>query len=113
MGSAAGVADFMMPLANGTQTGGSVIRPAALCGIYGYKGSYNHLDGTGVRHIKPSIDTLGHFGRSLDDTELMRAVLVGHTPQPLSAPSVPPRIGICRTGEWHAAKPETVAHRFL
>ena len=109
MGSAAGVADFMMPLANGTQTGGSVIRPAALCGIYGYKGSYNHLDGTGVRHIKPSIDTLGHFGRSLDDTELMRAVLVGHTFRPLSAPSVPPRIGICRTSEWHAAKPETVA----
>ena len=109
MGSAAGVADFMMPLANGTQTGGSVIRPAALCGIYGYKGSFNHLDGTGVRHIKPSIDTLGHFGRSLDDIELMRTVLVGQSFRPLSAPSVPPRIGICRTSEWHAAKPETVA----
>ena len=109
MGSAAGVADFMMPLANGTQTGGSVIRPAALCGIYGYKGSFNHLDGTGVRHIKPSIDTLGHFGRSLDDIELMRTVLVGKTFRPLSTPSVPPRVGICRTSEWHAAKPETVA----
>ena len=109
MGSAAGVADFMMPLANGTQTGGSVIRPAALCGIYGYKGSFNHLDGTGVRHIKPSIDTLGHFGRSLDDIELMRTVLVGETFSPLAPPSVAPRIGICRTSEWHAANPETVA----
>ena len=109
MGSAAGVADFMMPLANGTQTGGSVIRPAALCGIYGYKGSFNHLDGNGIRHIKPSIDTLGHFGRSLDDIELMRTVLVGESFTPLTPPSTPPRIGICRTSEWHAAKPETVS----
>ena len=77
MGSAAGVADYMVPLANGTQTGGSVIRPAALCGVYGYKGSFNHLDGSGIKHLKPSIDTLGHFARSIDDLELMRCVLTG------------------------------------
>ena len=109
MGSAAGVADFMIPLANGTQTGGSVIRPAALCGIYGYKGSFNHLDGTGIRHIKPSIDTLGHFARSLNDIELMRSVLTKQNFKPLSQPDRGPRIGICRTDQWHAAKRASAA----
>jgi len=108
MGSAAGVADFMMPLANGTQTGGSVIRPAALCGIYGYKGSFSHLDGTGIRHIKPSIDTLGHFARSLEDIELMRSVLRKENYRKLGEGDQAPRIGICRTDQWHAAKPETI-----
>ena len=109
MGSAAGVADYMMPLANGTQTGGSVIRPAALCGIYGYKGSFNHLDGSGIRHIKPSIDTLGHFGRSLDDLELMRCVLTGDEFKTLTHDrTLAPRIGMCKSAEWHAASPETI-----
>ena len=109
MGSAAGVADYMVPLANGTQTGGSVIRPAALCGVYGYKGSFNHLDGSGIRHLKPSIDTLGHFARSIDDLELMRCVLTGSKFKTLGSESkIKPRIGICKTDQWHAAKPETV-----
>ena len=109
MGSAAGVADYMIPLANGTQTGGSVIRPAALCGVYGYKASFSHLDATGIRHLKKSIDTLGHFARSLDDLELLRCVLTGTTFEPLNSGDVKnPRIGICKTDQWHAAKPETI-----
>ena len=109
MGSAAGVADYMVPLANGTQTGGSVIRPAALCGVYGYKGSFNHLDGSGIKHLKPSIDTLGHFARSIDDLELMRCVLTGSKFKTLGSENkIKPRIGICKTDQWHAAKPETV-----
>ena len=109
MGSAAGVADYMIPLANGTQTGGSVIRPAALCGVYGYKGSFNHLDGTGIRHLKKSIDTLGHFARSMDDLELMRCALTGSTFETLNPGTImQPRIGICRTNQWHAAMPETI-----
>ena len=109
MGSAAGVADYMIPLANGTQTGGSVIRPAALCGIYGYKGSFNHLDGSGIRHIKPSIDTLGHFARSLGDLELMRCALTGTEFEVLTPETTfRPRIGICRTDQWHAASLETI-----
>lgn len=56
-GSAAAVADFMVPFAIGTQTGGSVIRPAAYCGIYGYKATIGSLDRGGIRHLRPSLDT--------------------------------------------------------
>ena len=57
-GSAAAVADFMVPLANGTQTGGSVILPASFCGLVGYKASLNGLDRTGIAGLKKSLDTL-------------------------------------------------------
>jgi Asp-tRNA(Asn)/Glu-tRNA(Gln) amidotransferase A subunit family amidase len=109
-GSAAAVADFMVPLANGTQTGGSVIRPAALCGIYGYKASLTELDPSGILHLKPFIDTLGLFARSLADIALMRAALTG---KPSAEPGIeagqPPRVGVCRTEQWPAAEPEMVA----
>lgn len=109
-GSAAAVADYMVPLANGTQTGGSVIRPASLCGLYGFKGSLNSLDRAGIRHLKSSIDTLGLFGRSLADLALMRGVLVegGNTKTP-RAPRMAPRIGLAKTHVWPQAKPEMVA----
>ncbi len=109
-GSAAAVADFMVPLSNGTQTGGSVIRPAALCGVYGFKASQNALDPTGIQMWKPNIDTLGHFGRSVDDLALMRAALIGGDPTISSLPEgSSPRLGICRTGQWPAAGPENIA----
>jgi Asp-tRNA(Asn)/Glu-tRNA(Gln) amidotransferase A subunit family amidase len=107
-GSAAAVADFMVPLANGTQTGGSVIRPAALCGIYGYKGTLDHLDRAGIRHLKPSIDTLGLFARSLDDLMLMRAALVHGAKAKLKKPRKL-KIGVARTHVWPHARPEAVA----
>jgi Asp-tRNA(Asn)/Glu-tRNA(Gln) amidotransferase A subunit family amidase len=107
-GSAAAVADFMVPLANGTQTGGSVIRPASLCGLYGYKGSLDHLDRAGIRHLKPSIDTLGLFARTLDDLVLMRAALVNGAKPKLKRPRKL-RIGLARTHVWPQAQPETVA----
>lgn len=104
-GSAAAVADFMIPLANGTQTGGSVIGPSANCGIYGYKASLDGLDRTGFRHCKKSIDTIGLFARSIDDLILLRAVSTG---QPSSTDPVPAdhklRVGIARTAEWDSAE---------
>jgi Asp-tRNA(Asn)/Glu-tRNA(Gln) amidotransferase A subunit family amidase len=106
-GSAAAVADFMVPLANGTQTGGSVIRPASLCGLYGFKGSLDGLDRTGIRHLKPSIDTLGLFARHLEDIQLMRRALTGDSGT--AAHANPPRIGIARTHVWPQAAPESVA----
>ena len=110
MGSAAGVADYMMPLANGSQTGGSIIRPASLCGIYGYKGSFGHISGDGIRHLKPSIDTLGHFARSIEDLELMRCALTDDTPVKFSDEyTLPKTIGICKTGQWHAAQNEVIS----
>ena len=98
-GSAAAVADFMVPLALGTQTGGSVIRPATYCGIYGYKASLNGMDRGGIRHMRPSLDTLGVMARSLEDIALLRGSALFQ--------DRPPRLGLCRTFEWPLAKPET------
>ncbi len=109
-GSVAAVADFMVPLATGSQTGGSVILPASLCGLYGYKASFNGLPTGGVRHAKPSIDTPGLFARCLDDVALMRAASLGIAPTALDLPSdMPLRVGVCRTEAWPEALPETVA----
>ncbi len=102
-GSAASVADFMVPLANGTQTGGSVIGPATSCGVYGYKASLDGLDRTGIRHCKPGIDTLGLFARSVEDLILLRAVQTGTATPANGIPSAP-RIGLVRTN-WDQAEP--------
>ena len=108
MGSAASVADFMAPMANGTQTGGSIIRPASLCGIYGYKGSFNHITGAGIKHIKPSIDTVGHFARCIEDIELLRQILCSDIEiQKFDEIKLPRKIGICRTSSWHASSLDT------
>jgi Asp-tRNA(Asn)/Glu-tRNA(Gln) amidotransferase A subunit family amidase len=109
-GSVAAVADFMAPLATGSQTGGSVILPASLCGIYGYKTSFGGLPSGGVRHAKPSIDTPGLFARSLDDVALMRAASLGIAPAALDLPDdTNLRVGVCRTEVWPEALPESVA----
>ena len=99
-GSAAAVADHMVPLALGTQTGGSIIRPAAYCGVYGYKASIDAMDRGGIRHVRPSLDSLGAIARSLDDLALLK---------PTPELGRPPRIAFCRTHEWRLAKLETQA----
>lgn len=100
-GSAAAVADFMVPLANGTQTGGSVILPAAFCGVVGYKASLDGLDRTGIQGLKKSLDTLGYFARSVDDIGLAYGALTGKT---VPADGGRPNIGICRTPMWAEAE---------
>jgi len=102
-GSGAAVADFMVPLANGTQTGGSVIGPSANCGVYGYKASLDGLDRTGLRHCKKSIDTLGLMGRSVGDLMLARAASVGG--DPAGTASAAPRVALLRTPYWDEAEP--------
>lgn len=74
-GSAAAVADFMVPLCLGTQTSGSIIRPAAYCGVIGYKPTYNDFDKTGMLANAPSMDTLGIMARAIDDVWLLRQIL--------------------------------------
>ena len=64
-GSAAGVADFMMPLGLGTQTGGSVLRPASYCGVVGFKPSFNIINRVGVKPNSESLDTVGLIARSV------------------------------------------------
>jgi Asp-tRNA(Asn)/Glu-tRNA(Gln) amidotransferase A subunit family amidase len=94
----------MVPLANGTQTGGSVIGPATSCGVYGYKASLDGLDRTGIRHCKPGIDTLGLFARSVEDLILLRAVQTG-TETPAADNAAAPRIGLVRTTGWDETEP--------
>jgi Asp-tRNA(Asn)/Glu-tRNA(Gln) amidotransferase A subunit family amidase len=109
-GSAAAVADFQVPLAYGTQTGGSTICPASYCGIHGFKASLDGLDRGGIRHLKKGIDTLGLFARSLDDLALFRAGLAGETYAPLDgAFDGRLRIAVCRTPQWKDASAETMA----
>ena len=108
-GSAAAVADCMVPVALGTQTAGSVIRPAAFCGVIGFKGSHGWTSVAGIKPFAPTLDTLGLLARDLDDIELFRAVLAGEAFRPLPHDSKPPRIGFCRTAHWHEAEPATRA----
>ncbi len=110
-GSAAGVADWMMPLAFGTQTAGSVIRPASFCGVVGYKPTYNMLQKSGVKPESDTLDTIGLFGRSVPDVALFAAALTGFARlQGAAAQGAgAPRIGVCRTYEWNRAQPETIS----
>ncbi|NKB22090.1 MAG: amidase [Alphaproteobacteria bacterium] len=101
-GSAASVADYMVPLANGTQTGGSVIGPAANCGVYGYKASLDGIDRGNFRHCKKSIDTIGLFARSMEDLILMRQVQTGAAP---GTSTDKPRIAVLRAPCWDKAEP--------
>jgi Asp-tRNA(Asn)/Glu-tRNA(Gln) amidotransferase A subunit family amidase len=74
-GSAAAVADAMVPLATGTQTAGSVIRPAAFCGVVGFKPTWGRISRTGLKMLSESLDTVGLFGRSVPDVGLFASVL--------------------------------------
>ncbi len=101
-GSAAAVADFMVPVGYGTQTAGSVIRPGAFNGVVAYKGSYGWADMTGIKAYAPSLDTLGFFAREANDLALIRAAYGHGAADPARQP---PRIGLVRTPWWEAAEP--------
>lgn len=107
-GSAAAVADFMTPLAFGTQTAGSIVRPASYCGIVGYKPTYGTLARMGVKMLGESLDTLGVMARSPGDAALLVGALSGRDLLPAAKLERAPRIALCRTHEWTAAQPETM-----
>jgi len=98
-GSAASVADFQVPAALGTQTGGSVIRPASFCGIVGYKPSYGLINRRGVFPAAESLDTVGFMARTVEDVDLIAAHLVGRD-RVRREEVKGPRVGICRTPLW-------------
>ena len=75
-GSAAAVASFMAPLAIGSQTGGSVIRPASFCGVVGYKPSYGLISRNGVLKTSEKLDQIGVFGKSVEDVALLAKILI-------------------------------------
>ena len=75
-GSAASVASMMAPLSIGSQTGGSIIRPASYCGVVGYKPSYGLISRNGVLKTSNSLDHIGMFGRKVEDVALLAKVLI-------------------------------------
>jgi len=111
-GSAAAVADFMVPLAFGTQTGGSVIRPSAYCGVVGYKPSFGTINCAGMKHLSESLDTIGAIARAVADCALLVHATSGRVlPDFSPGGAVAPRIGLCRTSRWTSASAAT--HKIL
>ena len=121
-GSAAAVAAFMAPLAIGTQTNGSVIRPASYCGVYGYKPSYGLISRHRVLRQSPPLDQVGVFARTVEDAALVAERIMGFDdrdpgmrPGPRPAlvgtlaeePPFPPRLAFVKTPVWGQADMDT------
>ena len=100
-GSAAAVADGMVPAALGTQTGGSTIRPSAFCGIVGYKPAFGSIPTEGLKPLAPSLDTNGVLARRLEDIPLLTGVLTARPVRHVR--DGPPRLALCRTPYWDRA----------
>ncbi|MEO8655764.1 MAG: amidase, partial [Ramlibacter sp.] len=103
-GSGAAVADGMAPLALGTQTGGSTIRPAAFCGVHAMKPTFGRISFEGARHYSVHLDTVGWYGRCVDDLWLLaKAYRLVDAPR-LQAPDAQGlAIGLCETPMWSQA----------
>ena len=110
-GSAAAVGDSMVPLAFGNQTAGSLIRPAAFCGVHAFKPTHGTTNLRGIFQMVPRLDTLGYMARSIDDLAAFYGIFSQDKPyqQCFNEFSRPPRVGICHTHYWAEAQPETVA----
>ena len=122
-GSAAAVAAGMVPGAIGSQTNGSVIRPAAFCGVVGFKPTHGLIPRTGALLLSRALDHVGVFARSVEDAALLAETLAGFddggsrharrspgrnsSPWPASEPPLPPRFAFVRTPAWHHAEPVT------
>jgi Asp-tRNA(Asn)/Glu-tRNA(Gln) amidotransferase A subunit family amidase len=121
-GSAAAVATGMVPLAIGTQTYGSVIRPASFCGVVGFKPTHGLIPRTGVRLLAQPLDTVGVFARTVEDAALVADAIAGYDvadsdtrpipPRRLaetasSEPPIRPELAFVKTPAWDEAEPET------
>ncbi|NBW68084.1 MAG: amidase, partial [Betaproteobacteria bacterium] len=110
-GSAAAVADSMVPLAIGTQTAGSLIRPASYCGIVAFKPSFGCIARAGAKLLSDTLDTVGTMARTVPDAALFAAAMSGRHDwlvKPLGDMlSRPLRLGICKTYEWGQAGVDT------
>lgn len=109
-GSAAGVGAGLFPMAYGTQTAGSVIRPAAFCGVVGYKPSFGTISRIGMKIMSDSLDTVGVIARTVADCALFAGAVSGRDlGDPDSKPDGAPRVGICQSPAWPSAATETQA----
>jgi amidase len=110
-GSAAAVADCMVPIAFGTQTSSSIIRPAAFCGVIGYKPSFGLINRAGLKFLSESLDTIGTLTRTVGDAALIVEELAGLPETPFGEVTRrKPRIGLCRTPYWKQADAATRAN---
>jgi amidase len=120
-GSAAAVAAGLVPLALGTQTLGSAIRPAAFNGVVGFKPSFGAIPRLGVHHLSPSLDHVGFFARKVDDVAYALSLLRGTNDSDLHGRPLPafevspehglpakekPRLAVVRFSKWSRAEPE-------
>jgi Asp-tRNA(Asn)/Glu-tRNA(Gln) amidotransferase A subunit family amidase len=109
-GSAASVAAGFVPLAFGTQTAGSIIRPAAFCGVVGFKPGFGTLHRAGMKVMSESLDTIGVLARSTADCALAMAALTGRDfGDPARPPGTAPRLALCLGPTADQAAPETLA----
>jgi len=123
-GSAAAVAAGMVPLAIGTQTNGSVIRPASYCGVVGYKPSRGLVSRRGILKQSPALDAVGVFARSVEDAALLADAITGPDPQDpqtllaappallataMSRPPVKPTLAFVRSPVWDQAEEDVKA----
>ena len=106
-GSTAAVAAKMVPFALGTQTAGSLIRPASYNGVVAIKPTFGALSVAGCKYFNGSFDTLGLIARTVDDVFLLWRVLLGLDPAPAAPFPLPPRLGLCRTPWWTRAEDAT------
>lgn len=102
-GSAAAVADAMVPLALASQTSGSIIRSASYCGVVGYKPSFGVIPRAGLKILSESFDTVGTLGRSVADVALFASVLMGNPALLQRVCANAPRIGMYRSLHWRNA----------
>ena len=102
-GSCAAVAAGMLPIAFGSQTAGSVIRPAAFCGIAGFKPSYRLIPTAGVKDVAWHLDTAGVFGSGVADVAFVTAAVTGRDLRVDRSTPAPPRIALVRTHLWPQA----------
>ena len=104
-GSAAGVAAGMLPIAVGSQTGGSVIRPASYCGVAAFKPSYRLLPTAGIKPFSVYLDTAGLFAARVADVAFAAAAITGRDLRVDQTTPAAPRIAIARTNVWSEASP--------
>ncbi len=108
MGSAAAVAAGVIPVAIGTQTNGSVIRPAAFCGVVGFKPSFGRIPTAGMLCFSPALDQIGVIAESVSLAAAVAAALAGEHPSnwdPAHQERSGPVLGVLRTPEWAEAEP--------
>lgn len=106
-GSGAAVADYMVSLALGTQTGGSVQRPSSYCGIVGYKPTYGLINPAGVKPAAESLDTVGLMARTVEDIALAVRALTNAAEVAWLPAEAKVRVGLCRTYAWNTAEEST------